>query len=128
MESTFLGYAACATLAWVTRRRSEYHRADMMTNARPLAHPNVAAYPLDDEIVIYTPTDGQAFVLNRTAARIWELCDGTRTDIAVAREIAEAFGQDEEQVLADVRELIQGLHAAGLVRFEGLVADPAPGH
>ncbi len=99
----------------------------MTTNACPLAHPDVSAYPLDDEIVIYTPADGQAFVLNATAARIWELCDGTRTDLDMAREIAEAYDQDEAQVLADVRELIAGLHAAGLVQFAGLVADPAAG-
>ena len=99
----------------------------MTTNACPLAHPDVSAYPLDDEIVIYTPADGQAFVLNPTAARIWELCDGTRTDVDMAREIAAAYGQDDAEVLADVRELIEGLRAAGLVTFAGVVADPAPG-
>ena len=99
--------------------------AHMSTDARPLAHPSVSAYPLDDEIVIYTPTDGQAFVLNPTAARIWELCDGTRTDVAVAREIAEAYGEDEDEdeVLIDVRELLERLHSAGLVTFAGPVAD-----
>ena len=102
--------------------------AHMTTNARPLAHPAVSAYPLDDEIVIYTPTDGQAFVLNPTAARIWELCDGTRTDGVMAREIAEANGQDESQVLADVRELIDGLHTAGLVMFAEPAADRAGGY
>ena len=100
----------------------------MSRNARPLAHPDVSSYPLDDEIVIYTPTDGQAFVLNRTAARAWELCDGTRTDVAMAREIAEAYGEDEAQVLADVRELIDGLQSAGLVTLESPVADRATGH
>ena len=92
--------------------------AYMTTNARPLAHPDVSSYPLDDELVIYTPTDGQAFVLNRTAARIWALCDGTRTDQIMAREIAETYGEDEAQILADVRELIDGLSAAGLVTLE----------
>ena len=101
--------------------------AHMSRNARPLAHPDVSSYPLDDEIVIYTPRDGQAFVLNRTAARVWELCDGTRTDVAMAREIAAAYGEDEAQVLGDVRELIEGLHSAGLVTFEGTVADRAAG-
>ena len=90
----------------------------MTTNARPLAHPAVSSYSLDDELVIYTPTDGQAYVLNRTAARIWQLCDGTRTDRAMAREIAVAFGEDEAQILADVRELIEGLTSAGLVTLE----------
>ena len=107
--------------------------AHMTTNARPLVHPDVSAYPLDDEIVIYAPTDGQAtggqaFVLNRTAARIWELCDGTRTAAGMAREIADAYGQDASQVLTDVYELIEALHSAGLVTFGRPVADRVADH
>ncbi len=93
-------------------------RDDMTTSSRPRAHPDASAHPLDDEVVLYTPSDGQAFVLNRTAARVWALCDGTRTDAELAREIAATYGEDEAQVLADVRELIQGLLAARLVILE----------
>jgi hypothetical protein len=89
--------------------------ASMSIDARPLAHPDVSSYPLDDELVVYTPADGQAFVLNRTGARVWELCDGLHTEQAMAREIAAAYGEDEARVLADVRELVRGLAAAGLV-------------
>ena len=101
--------------------------AHILTDARPLAHPAVSAYTLDDEVVIYAPTDGQAFVLNPTAARIWALCDGTRTDVVVAHEIAETYGEDEHQVLADVRELLEGLHSAGLVTFAGPVPNRPSG-
>ncbi|MCC7368076.1 MAG: PqqD family protein [Chloroflexi bacterium] len=84
-------------------------------DARRKAVPSVSSYPLDDELVLYTPTDGQAFILNHTAARVWRLLDGTRTDAAVAREIAETYGEAYEQVLADVRELVEHLAAVGLV-------------
>ena len=86
-----------------------------MTNAQPIAAPSVSSYPLDDELVLYTPSDGQAYVLNHTAARIWHLLDGTRTDVTVARELADTYGESYDDVLGDVRELVQHLSAVGLL-------------
>jgi PqqD family protein of HPr-rel-A system len=90
----------------------------MTTNARLSALPGVSTYPLDDELVLYTPSDGQAYVLNHTAARIWGLLDGTRTETAVARELADAYGQDYDDVLEDVRDLVQHLRTVGLLAGE----------
>lgn len=90
-----------------------------MTSLCPTAAPSVSSYPLDDELVLYTPTDGQAYVLNHTAARIWSLLDGTRTETAVAQELADTFGQTYDEVLGDVRELVGHLQSVGL-----LTADP----
>ena len=93
-----------------------------MTNALPTAAPSVSSYPLDDELVLYTPSDGQAYVLNHTAARIWHLLDGTRAEVTVARELANAYGENYDDVLGDVRELVQHLSAVRL-----LAAAPASG-
>jgi len=89
-----------------------------MTNAHPTAAPSVSSYPLDDELVLYTPSDGQAYVLNHTAARIWHLLDGTRTEVTVARELADTFGENYDDVLGDVRELVQHLRTVGLLAAE----------
>ena len=89
-----------------------------MTNAHPTAAPSVSSYPLDDELVLYTPSDGQAYVLNHTAARIWSLLDGTRTEVTVAQELADTFGENYDDVLGDVRELVEHLTAAGLLATE----------
>lgn len=86
-----------------------------MSEARPMALPSVSSYPLDDELVLYTSTDGQAYVLNHTAARVWRLLDGTRTEDTVAREVAETYGEEYEQVLTDVRELVGHLQTVGLL-------------
>jgi hypothetical protein len=87
----------------------------LMTNAHPTAAPSVSSYPLDDELVLYAPSDGQAYVLNHTAAYVWQLLDGTRTEMAVARELADTYGQDYDDVLNDVRELVRHLSAVGLL-------------
>ena len=89
-----------------------------MTNACPTAAPSVSSYPLADELVLYTPTDGQAYVLNHTAARIWSLLDGTRTETTVARELADTYGEEYDAVLDDVYELVGHLRAVGLLTIE----------
>ena len=86
-----------------------------MSEARPIAVPTVSSYPLDDELVLYTSTDGQAYILNHTAARVWRLLDGTRTEVEAARAVADTYGEEYEQVLGDVRELVEHLLAAGLL-------------
>ncbi|MGE3912507.1 MAG: PqqD family protein [Chloroflexota bacterium] len=86
-----------------------------MPDVRPMALPSVTSYPLDDELVLYTPTDGQAYILNHTAARVWRLLDGTRTDVVVARELSDTYGEEYDQVLADVRELVEHLQTVGLL-------------
>jgi PqqD family protein of HPr-rel-A system len=86
-----------------------------MTSSCPTVAPTVSSYPLDDELVLYAPHDGQTYVLNHTAARIWRLIDGTRTEHAVAHELADSFGEPFDDVLVDVQKLVGRLRAAGLL-------------
>ncbi|MBV9169302.1 MAG: HPr-rel-A system PqqD family peptide chaperone [Chloroflexi bacterium] len=88
----------------------------MRDAVRPAADPAVAAYPVDDELVLYDPRRGQGFVLNRTAARIWSLCDGSRTVRAVAAELASAYALEDEQALSDVSACLNELSRACLLR------------
>jgi hypothetical protein len=96
----------------------------LMPSLHIAATPSVSSYPLDDELVLYTPSDGQAYILNRTAARLWRLLDGTRTEIVLARELADTYGEEYEQVLVDVHELVKHLHAVGLLTLQPNGAEP----
>jgi len=89
-----------------------------MITPLPAAATTVSSYPLDDELVLYTQTDGQAYILNHTAARVWHLLDGTRTETALAEEIATTYGESYDDVLGDVRELLGHLRAVGLLAAE----------
>jgi pyrroloquinoline quinone biosynthesis protein D len=53
--------------------------------------------------------------LNRTAARVWELCDGTRTAREVARQVAREYVLDMDPVLADTLRFLAELARLGLV-------------
>ena len=84
--------------------------------ARPDPQPNITACPLDDELVLYELTRGQAYVLNATAAQIWRWCDGRRSVTAIAHALAAAHGLPNRQALADVRACLAALQEAGLLR------------
>jgi hypothetical protein len=82
---------------------------------KPVVCPEVVSYPLDDELVLVDSRSSQAYVLNATAAQIWQLCDGTQERASVARAVAATYGLTYEHALEDVRELLDGLVQASLV-------------
>jgi PqqD family protein of HPr-rel-A system len=83
--------------------------------ARLLAAPEVQAYELDDELVLYDERDGRSFVLNRTGATIWRLCDGRLSVDQIAATIGLQYQLDPEQARADVEPLVSSLRASGLI-------------
>jgi pyrroloquinoline quinone biosynthesis protein D len=89
--------------------------ATMITQERPCTRVEVSAAPLDDELVLYDPNTLEAFVLNPTAARIWALCDGSRTVAAIAKDLSKLYGLGRQQALEDVCEFIDDMRRAGLL-------------
>ncbi|MBV9598308.1 MAG: HPr-rel-A system PqqD family peptide chaperone [Chloroflexi bacterium] len=93
-----------------TRRRRQRPATD-----QPTHRADVAVYPVDDELVVYDSRDGQGCVLNCTAARIWTLCDGSRTTAAVAEVMATTYALEYEEALTDVCACLEQLRHAGLL-------------
>jgi PqqD family protein of HPr-rel-A system len=70
---------------------------------------------LDDELVVYEPRTGQAYVLNPTAAQIWALCDGSHSLGSIAEALATRYGLAQQQALADVQACVEALVRAGVL-------------
>jgi hypothetical protein len=77
----------------------------------------VLALPLHDELILHDERSGQTYVLNRTGAEAWKLCDGTRSMATIVRTIANHYGVGEEHARDDVQELINGLDCADLIDY-----------
>jgi PqqD family protein of HPr-rel-A system len=75
----------------------------------------VTACELDEDLVVYEPRTGQAFVLNASAAQIWALCDGDRSVAGIAEAMASRYQLDRRQALADVRACVEDLVRAGVL-------------
>jgi len=90
---------------------------------KPLARKNdIFAENLPGEVVLYDKTNNKVHCLNKTAAAVWESCDGTRTVDDLARLVKGKLGAptNREVVLLALQELeMAGLMEVGV----GVVPD-----
>lgn len=71
------------------------------------------------EVVILNEDGTQVCILNKTAALVWTLADGTRTVEEIAENIHQRFKVSLQEAVADVRELGAQLLEADLVELCG---------
>ena len=62
-----------------------------MTPLKPLRRDDVKARKLGSEWMLYDDRSGSVHIINETAAKVWELCDGTRTVEEMAAALAEQY-------------------------------------
>jgi hypothetical protein len=85
-----------------------------MTSLRKLADRFTDA-DIDNEIVIMRLDDGTFYALSGTAVTIWRLIDGKRDKAALITSAASAYGAVEDDIAADIDELLAQLKEAGLL-------------
>ena len=70
---------------------------------------------LDDNVALYNETDQLLILLNRSAAAVWELCDGARTLSEIVDVIARTHPAEAGEIPDDVRRTVRKLAELGLV-------------
>jgi coenzyme PQQ synthesis protein D (PqqD) len=65
--------------------------------------------------VLLNLADGQYYALDEVGARIWELCDGTRSVSDVVVLLADEFDAPADVIESDTLELLEELIAAQLL-------------
>jgi thiol-disulfide isomerase/thioredoxin len=76
---------------------------------------DISSSDIDDELVLYRASTTASYVLNGTAAYVWESFDGSRSIEMIAKDVAEDFGIPYETALADVREIAANFRNQGLL-------------
>ncbi len=78
-----------------------------MTPQKPLRRDDVKARKLGNEWMLYDDRSGSVHIINETAAKVWEMCDGTRTVEEIAAALAEQYETPPEaNVPQDVADVI----------------------
>ena len=85
-----------------------------MKASGPKARSGIDLQPVLDGVVALDPDETAVLLLNLSAAAILALCDGARSEMQIASEIAVRFGLDEPPTLA-IRRCVEALSAAGLL-------------
>jgi hypothetical protein len=70
---------------------------------------------IGSEIVVIKDDGLATHVLNKTAAFIWEMCDGSCGIDGIATYLHERFDVSFEEARADVRELVEKLTQIGIM-------------
>ena len=74
---------------------------------------------MEDGLILYNHDSSLVHYLNPSARIVWHLCDGSASIEALARDIAQEYGQDEGAVVEQVAILAGELDALGLIEDEG---------
>ena len=92
----------------------------MQTSSKPQQIDGVVRQELDSEAVLYHSATGKIHILNKTAERIWELCDGNHSLADMEADLRRHFQiPDETPVFQDVAETVGLFKSNGLVSIEG---------
>jgi len=72
-----------------------------------------------EEVVLSTPDQGDAVILNAVGAAVIDLCDGSRNLDDIAKFLCARFAEAEfERVVSDVESVVRQLSEAGFLRGE----------
>ena len=88
----------------------------MLTHeSRPLRRERVLVQTADDQMMLLDLDGGMYFALNDVGARVWELCDGTRTVGEISSLLANEYDAPAAMIEDDVLELLGELATEQLV-------------
>ncbi|MDQ7087856.1 MAG: PqqD family protein [Acidobacteriota bacterium] len=84
----------------------------------PQARVDLRLMDLGAELMLCDDERKLVHILNSTARRIWDLCDGTHGVDEIAAEISAMFpGIPRERVLDDVQTALADLEAKGVIAW-----------
>jgi pyrroloquinoline quinone biosynthesis protein D len=82
---------------------------------RPVKSDRVLAQEADGTTVLLSLDNGTYFSLNEVGGAVWDLCDGTRSLHDVVDDLCARYDASEEQVSADVLEIVAELASERLL-------------
>lgn len=83
-------------------------------------NPQVEAAPLKDEMLLFNGAANKFFVMNASAAFLWERLREPADEKGLAAAMCESFsGVGAEQALADIRQTVKTMLELGLLIDEG---------
>jgi hypothetical protein len=82
----------------------------VIVNLKPIRRSDIIAQDMGDETLLYSAKDRIIHILNPTARRIWELCDGAHTVEDMAKALRASFSiAPEREVLGDIQRTLEVL-------------------
>ena len=72
---------------------------------------------LDDEMLLFHPTEKVIMYCNPTASLVWQLCDGQRTTAEIVDLLRNAYPENSDTIATDVDATLQEYAEHGAIEF-----------
>jgi hypothetical protein len=86
-----------------------------MEQERPKRAEGFRVEQIDDEILLFHPTDRKVLSVNPTASVVWQLCDGERTVAEMVDLLMDAYPEASSSIEKDVRSIVAEFAEHGAV-------------
>jgi len=89
----------------------------MDTTTKPVRKPGIIVQDMGGETLLYSAEGKAIHVLNPTAKRIWELCDGEHTAADMAQALRASFSiTGEYDMMGDIHRTLEVFADKGLLQ------------
>jgi hypothetical protein len=72
---------------------------------------------LDDELLLYHPSDTKILYLNQSASLVWGLCDGEHSVAEIVHLLSEAYPEAAEGIPGDVQTTLEQFLESGCIEL-----------
>lgn len=83
----------------------------------PRQAPDYRLEVLDDELLLYHPSDTKIMYCNQTASLVWQLCNGERSGEEIAELLRNAYPDTASSIAEDVAATLQQLAEHGAIEW-----------
>ena len=91
----------------------------MDLSCQPCQKPHYRLEKIDDELLLYHPSQTTIMYCNPSASLIWQLCDGERTIEEIISLLSAAYEQPLETITPEVTTTLQQFHQHQAIEYAG---------
>lgn len=77
--------------------------------SRPRRRDGIISRPGQNTLILLDPRGGEYYTLDEVGARVWDLCDGSRSISDMVTTIVQEYEAPTETIQVDVLELLNDL-------------------
>ena len=79
-------------------------------------NPDIVLQSLEDELVLYDPVNDRVHVLNHTANKVWQLCDGEHSINSIVKHLCCVYpGMAAQSLFEDVTMIVEEFSLQDLI-------------
>ena len=83
--------------------------AEIKLDDKPIRNESCHMEELDDEVLLYNPTNNKTLYINKSASVIWQLCNGEQAVEDIIKMIQEAYPSDDDRLRRDILDTLNSL-------------------